>query len=100
AIDPRGIIYQVVEGAALPVAGARVFLENIDTGVDVAREDLFAGQQGQVTTAQGFYAFDIALSILPGRFRIRVEPPGPNLIWPSELRPVAGFSAATPFGAE
>lgn len=99
AVDPSGIIYQEVEGAASPVAGARVFLVNAGTGADVPATDLFGGQQGQTTSGQGFYRFDVRASALPGRFFIRVEPPSPLLFFPSATRPPVGAAEDLPFGA-
>ncbi len=98
AIDPSGIIYEVDEGAARPVAGARVFLVDETTGEDLDPVLLAAGQQGQVTTVQGFYRFDLRLAALPGQFRLRVEPPSTNLFYPSGLRPPVGASAQEPLG--
>jgi uncharacterized repeat protein (TIGR01451 family) len=98
AVDPSGIIYQERDGIALPVAGARVYLVDATTGEDVDRTDLFGGQQGQVTTGQGYYRFDVRGPALPGSFSLRVEPPSDNLVFPSILRPPAGATAADPLG--
>jgi len=98
AIDPSGIVYEDVDGAAVPVAGARVYLVDSDTGTDLSRTALQGGQQGQVTTAQGFYRFDVRSTVLPGRFALRVEPPTSTLIFPSTLRAPVGASEADRLG--
>ncbi|MEZ4273172.1 MAG: OmpA family protein, partial [Myxococcota bacterium] len=98
AIDPSGILYVEREGRALPVAGSQVFLVDVATGDDVAPEDLRFAQQGQLTTAQGFYRFDVLSRALPGSFRLRVQPPGSTFLFPSQVRPPAGATASNIFG--
>lgn len=89
----------MVEGQARPVAGARVFLVDAATGLELPATDLFGGQQGQRTSSQGFYRFDVRNSALPGEFRIRIEPPSPAFLFPSSRRPPVGISADDPWGA-
>lgn len=99
AVDPSGIVYQEVDGAALPVAGARVFLVDFDTGQDLPRTAMFGGQQGQVTTGQGFYRFDVRASALPRRLYIRIEPPSASFVFPSVVFPPEGVSADSRWGS-
>ncbi|MEM6731159.1 MAG: hypothetical protein AAF658_06365, partial [Myxococcota bacterium] len=98
AVDPSGIIYEVREGAAIPVEGAQVFLVDENTDVDVDPQFLAAGQQGQITSGQGFYRFDLRAGALPGNFRIRIAPPSSTLFFPSGLRPPVGANADNPLG--
>jgi uncharacterized repeat protein (TIGR01451 family) len=98
AIDPSGIIYQELDGAAVATAGARVFLVDVDTAQDLPRSATFGGQQGQVTTGQGFYRFDVVGSALPRRVYIRVEPPSATLVFPSATRPPQGATAQNQWG--
>ncbi|MEL6544358.1 MAG: hypothetical protein AAFQ82_07015, partial [Myxococcota bacterium] len=99
AIDPSGIIYQIEDDVVRPVSGARVFLVDETSGEDLDSTLVAAGQQGQVTTGQGFYRFDLRPEALPGEFRLRVEPPNSNLFFPSGLRPPVGASAEEPLGS-
>ncbi len=97
-VDPSGVVYQAVGDEAAAVPGARLFLYDLATGDDVAAADLGAGQQGQITAADGFYRFDLAASRLPGTFGIRVEPPGPSLVFPSGLLLPVGGTEDLPLG--
>ena len=98
AIDPSGIVYQELDGAAVPVSGATVYLVDETTGEDLSRTELFGNQQGQRTNAQGYYRFDVRGSSIPGAFRLRVEPPSTNLVFPSLARPPEGAIPANPNG--
>ncbi|MEM6531456.1 MAG: hypothetical protein AAF654_02470 [Myxococcota bacterium] len=99
AIDPSGVIYEVQDGVAVPVEGARVFLVDEATGDDIDASFVAAGQQGQVTTASGFYRFDLRAEALPGEFRLRVEPPLATLFFPSGQRPPVGADSENPLGS-
>ena len=98
AVDPSGIIYTVGEGVAQPVGGARVFLVDAESGQRLPRAALLGGQQGQVTTNQGFYRFDVRSGYLPGEFAVQVEPPSARLLFPSDVRPPSGASDDAPLG--
>ncbi|MEK7705575.1 MAG: hypothetical protein AAB426_11500 [Myxococcota bacterium] len=97
-VDPSGIIYEVQGGLVMPVAGATVYLYDIATGQDLARTVLLAGQQGQVTSAQGYYRFDVRAEALPGSFALRIVPSTPHVLFPSVTRPPMGAAEAEPLG--
>ncbi len=99
AVDPSGVIYRVVDGQAASVTGAQVFLVDGATGEDLPAAALLFGQQGQVTGSDGFYRFDVQSSALPGSFYIRLVPPSPTLVFPSQVRPPVGGSASLPLGS-
>ncbi len=61
-IDPSGVIYDAVTGD--PVPGAVVTLVD-GSGTPLPDACLFAGQQGQVTGADGFYRFDLVPGSAP-----------------------------------
>lgn len=99
-IDPNGVVYDALLRSAVP--GATVVLLDAASGNPVA-----AGcfddpvQQGQVTTANGFYKFDLNFSDAScpagGAYLIRVTPPaGGYAAGESQLLPPASNLATAP----
>jgi uncharacterized repeat protein (TIGR01451 family) len=76
-IDPNGVVYDAI--SRQPVPGARVTM--VDAGGSAVATSCFddPAQQGQVTTANGFYKFDLNFSAgsCPGGsdYLIQVAPP-------------------------
>jgi len=77
-IDPNGVVYNSVERVS--IAGATISLLNAGTGLELSSscfDDI--NQQNQVTTANGYYKFDINFSqsdCFPGgNYLIRITPP-------------------------
>ncbi|MCW8987387.1 MAG: isopeptide-forming domain-containing fimbrial protein [Gammaproteobacteria bacterium] len=77
-IDPNGVVYNSVTRAAIP--GATISLLNAGTGLELSSgcfDDV--NQQSQVTTANGYYKFDLNFSQgdcgAGGSYLIRITPP-------------------------
>jgi len=77
-IDPNGVVYNSVTRTAIP--GATISLLNAGTG-SLLSSSCFddANQQEQVTTANGYYKFDLNFTqadcIAGGNYLIRITPP-------------------------
>lgn len=98
---PNGAVYDSL--ARVPVAGARLTLFNSGTGTVVPGSCFDdPNQQNQVTTANGFYKFDLNFSdgACPagGAYLIEVtEPASGYLATPSRIIPPASDAATPPF---
>ncbi|MEP4625213.1 MAG: SdrD B-like domain-containing protein, partial [Tateyamaria sp.] len=62
-IDPNGIVYDSVTGQGVP--GIQLAFVNAATGLPLPDECLLPGQQNQLTSAVGFYAFDLVAGAAP-----------------------------------
>jgi uncharacterized repeat protein (TIGR01451 family) len=95
-VDPSGRVYDATTGTF--VQDVRVFLyydetDPVEPGQLVPADRLGAGQQGQVTPAEGFYRFDV---LAGRRYRLRVET-GLAYAFPSMLvPPTPGFAPPGP----
>lgn len=103
-IDPNGVVYDAI--SRQPVPGARVTM--VDAGGSAVATSCFddPAQQGQVTTANGFYKFDLNFSAgsCPGGsdYLIQVTPPASGyeqgvsrLIAPDTSDATAAYDAPT-----
>jgi uncharacterized repeat protein (TIGR01451 family) len=93
-VDPSGRLYDATTGKL--VSGEQVFLRYDETdgaepGALVPPDRLQPGQQGQVTSADGIYRFDV----LPGRkYRLEVATAASPWAFPSQILPAqAGLLA-------
>ena len=100
-IDPNGVVYDAI--ARSPIAGATVTLFDAG-GVSPIPATCFDDvvQQDQVTTANGYFKFDINFSEpgcpSGGNYLIRVTPPGNGYVQgPSALIPPTSDLATLPF---
>ncbi|HUG03681.1 MAG TPA: hypothetical protein VML92_04545 [Steroidobacteraceae bacterium] len=90
-IDPNGVVYNSI--ARVPIAGAALTLLNAGSGAPLPASCLDdAGQQGQVTLADGYYKFDVNFGDPScqsgGDYLIGITAPGANY--------VAGYSQIIP----
>ena len=98
-IDPNGVVYNSVVRSAIP--GATISLLNAGTG-SVISASCFddVNQQNQVTTANGYYKFDLNFSqgdcLAGGDYLIRITPPATdyNLLPSTVITPQTDASTA------
>ncbi|HSD70341.1 MAG TPA: choice-of-anchor K domain-containing protein, partial [Woeseiaceae bacterium] len=100
-IDPNGVVYDAISRS--PIAGATVTLFD-SSGVTAIPATCFDDpvQQDQMTTANGYFKFDINFSEpgcpSGGNYLIRVTPPGSSYVQgPSALIPPVSDLATLPF---
>jgi uncharacterized repeat protein (TIGR01451 family)/fimbrial isopeptide formation D2 family protein len=100
-IDPNGVVYDAILRA--PVAGATLTLVAAGSGLPVASSCFDdPAQQNQVTTALGYYKFDLNFSDAScpagGDYRIDVTPPARGYVaGPSRLIPATSDATTAAF---